>query len=87
MAMGKGIVASDLEQIGEILVHDQSAWLVKPGDAASLMDGLKRLIDQADLRARLGLEARRTVVQRFTWRAHTERIIAALQERVSHDHF
>jgi glycosyltransferase involved in cell wall biosynthesis len=45
MAMGKGIVASDLEQIGEVLKHNQTAWMVKPGDVQSLKLGLKMLID------------------------------------------
>ena len=30
MAMGKGIVASDLDQIGEILRHGETAWMVPP---------------------------------------------------------
>ena len=47
MAMGKGIIASDLDQIGEVLEHDHTAWMVKPGDAESLMLGLKTMIDQS----------------------------------------
>ncbi len=31
MAMGRGIVASDLDQIGEVLRHGETAWLVPPG--------------------------------------------------------
>src|SRR5262249_53598361 len=30
MAMGKAIVASNLDQIGEVLHHDRDAWLVPP---------------------------------------------------------
>jgi hypothetical protein len=30
--MGKGIVASDLDQIGEILEHEKTTWMVKPGE-------------------------------------------------------
>src|SRR5262249_11193365 len=45
MAMGKGIVASDLEQIGEVLEHNRTAWLVRPADEAGLVVGLRRLID------------------------------------------
>ena len=59
MATGKGIVASNLNQIGEVLKHDQTAWLVKPGDVESLMEGLKVLIDDRDRRKRLGQAARR----------------------------
>ena len=39
MAMGKGIVASDLDQIGEVLRHGETAWLVPPADADALADG------------------------------------------------
>ncbi|MBI5049150.1 MAG: glycosyltransferase family 4 protein [Deltaproteobacteria bacterium] len=80
MAMGKGIVASDLDQIGEILKHDKTAWMVKPGDAQSLMLGLKKLIDDAALREQLGQSARRDVVANYTWEKHTRKIIEKLKQ-------
>jgi glycosyltransferase involved in cell wall biosynthesis len=82
MAMGKGIVASHLEQIGEVLEHGRTAWLVPPGDADALADGLRRLIDDPDLRAALGGAARHEVVARYTWREHTRRTIERMQEVV-----
>ncbi len=81
MAMGKGIVASNLDQIGEVLKHDQTAWLVKPGDVESLMVGLKILIDDRGRRERLGQAARKEVVYKYTWREHTRRIIEKLKEQ------
>jgi len=83
MAMGKGIVASDLDQIGEVLKHDYSALLVKPGDAESLMFGLKALIDDQPRRERLGRAAHQEVVLRYTWKEHTRKIIEKLKERCS----
>ncbi|HWW84915.1 MAG TPA: glycosyltransferase family 4 protein [Vicinamibacterales bacterium] len=80
MAMGKAIVASRLEQIGEVLDHDRTAWLVAPGDSAALADGLARLIDDPALRQALGSEARRQVVTRYSWREHTRRTIERLVE-------
>jgi glycosyltransferase involved in cell wall biosynthesis len=80
MAMGKGIVASDLDQIGEVLKHDHTAWLVKPGDAESFIDGLKILIDDEHRRNRLGKAARQEVVARYTWKEHTRKIIEKLRE-------
>lgn len=80
MAMGKGIVASDLDQIGEILKHGETAWLVKPGDAESLMYGLKSMIDDNILRQKLGKAARQEVVAKYTWREHTRKIIEKLME-------
>lgn len=83
MAMGKGIVASDLDQIGEILEHDKTAWLVKPGDLDSLVAGLKTLIDDEPRRRRLGAAARKEVTAKYTWKEHTRRIIEKLKERCS----
>ncbi len=81
MAMGKGIIASDLDQIGEVLEHNRTAWLVRAGDINDLAHGLRRLIDDPPLRSALGAAARREAVLRYTWRSHTERIINRLQER------
>lgn len=81
MAMGKGIVASDLDQIGEILEHNRTAWMVKPGDAGSLMLGLKALIDGIALRNSLGLAAREEAIAKYTWAKHVQKIISALEKR------
>jgi len=81
MAMGKGIVASDLDQIGEVLDHNRTAWLVEPGDADALAEGLRVLINDSTLRFRLGAEAREDVAAKYTWFKHTERIIETLTER------
>ena len=82
MAMGKGIVASDLDQVGEILEHGRAAQMTVPGDVDSLVDGLRVLIEDAARREALGAEARRLAVERHSWREHTRRIIQALTERV-----
>jgi glycosyltransferase involved in cell wall biosynthesis len=82
MAMGKPIVASDLDQIGEVLRHGETAWMVKPGDAAALAAGLERLVSDEPLRSALGEAARREAIARHTWRAHVSRILEALDARV-----
>lgn len=80
MAMGKGIVASHLEQIGEILRHDDTAWMVRPADTDDLVRGLESLIDDSELRYRLGRRAREVAIARHTWRAHTQTIVSRLAE-------
>lgn len=82
MAMGKGIVASDLDQIGEVLEHGRTAWLVAPGDVEALASGLARLVADAALRAALGVEARSRVLATYTWHQHTKRTVDRLQEIV-----
>jgi len=81
MAMGKGIVASNLEQIGEVLEHKRTAILVEPANVPQLAAGIRLLAEDAALRGRLGTEARKDVVAEHTWVKNTERVIAALRER------
>jgi glycosyltransferase involved in cell wall biosynthesis len=80
MAMGKAIVASDLDQIGEVLEHGRTAWLVRPGAVDDLAAGLRRLLVDRGLRERLGAEARRCALAKHTWRVHTQRTVERLQE-------
>lgn len=81
MAMGRAVLASDLDQLGEVLRHGETGWLAEPGSAPSLAAGIAALVDDPALRRRLGDAARRAAVERHTWREHTRRIVHALRER------
>ncbi len=83
MAMGKGIIASKLDQIGEVLEDGRTALLVPPGEVDHLSAAMARLAGDAALRECLGTNARRAAVERHTWRDHTRRTIDALA-RVVH---
>jgi glycosyltransferase involved in cell wall biosynthesis len=83
MAMGKPIIASDLDQIGEILSHNTTAFMVKPKDSESLVQGIKILIDNKDLRECIGNAAREKVEAEYTWVKHTKKTIDALNSLIS----
>lgn len=82
MAMGRAIVASDLDQIGDVIEHGRTGWLVTPGDAPALAAGVRTVLEDRELRSRLGATARVTACERHTWRAHVARTIATLQDLV-----
>jgi glycosyltransferase involved in cell wall biosynthesis len=82
MAMGKAIIASKLDQIGEVLRHGETAWMVPPADPEALAAGLRRLVDDPKLRVSLGDAARRDVVAHHTWSAHVRTILDALESKV-----
>ncbi|MBA3736316.1 MAG: glycosyltransferase family 4 protein [Actinobacteria bacterium] len=79
MAAGKGIVASRLGQIGEVLEHGQTAFLVEPGDEAALSEAILRLANAPELRAQLGAAARERARERHTWAASAMRVVEAYE--------
>jgi glycosyltransferase involved in cell wall biosynthesis len=84
MASGRAILASNLDQLGEVLEHGRNAWLVRPGDADELAAGLTTLARDAGLRARLGAEALADARAKHSWDAHVARLLDRLaDERAS----
>ena len=94
MAMARGIVASDLDQIGDVLRRsyrvpdlpsgpcrrdeDRLAVLVTPGDRSELLAGLRFLVEHPDYRQALGRNARNEVLSRYTWERNVEAIVDRL---------
>lgn len=78
MAMGRAIVASDLEQIGQVLDHERTALLVEPGNPDALADALERAVASPDLRSTLGEASRAVAVAQYSWLEHSRRILDRL---------
>ena len=82
MAMGKGIIASRLGQIGEVLADEETALLVEPGNARQLADAILRLSRARELREGLGAAARRAAVERHTWKHNAGRVLDSYRDLV-----
>ncbi len=78
MAAGRAIVASELDQLGEVIEHDVSGWLVPPNDPRALAAALAALAADPEKRRQLGNAARETALARYSWRAHVGAILARL---------
>lgn len=78
MALGKGIIASDLDQIGEIIKDGETGLLIPPGNSAALVEAIGRFCDDPELANRLGIIAREEALEHHTWQAHVGRILDAL---------
>jgi glycosyltransferase involved in cell wall biosynthesis len=89
MAMGGGIVASDLEQLGQVLapslrpgdfvqgapeVGQKRAVLCRPGDVEEFVAGVLALVRQPGVAAALGRNARQAAIEHFSWDRHVARI-------------
>jgi glycosyltransferase involved in cell wall biosynthesis len=79
MAMGKAIIASNLDQLAQVLRHNDTALLVTPGDVQDLISAIRLLADDESLRTRLGKRARQVAVERHTWRQNVARVLQNYQ--------
>jgi glycosyltransferase involved in cell wall biosynthesis len=73
MAMEKAILAPDMENIRDILKDGENALLFEADNADSLKEKLLHLMQDADLRRRLGKKAREDVVQKYTWKGNASK--------------
>lgn len=82
-AMGAGLplVASDLPSLRDILEAERDAVLVAPDDPAALAAGLRRVLEDEELRERLATRARRRAPE-HTWDARARRLLDWMHERV-----
>jgi glycosyltransferase involved in cell wall biosynthesis/ubiquinone/menaquinone biosynthesis C-methylase UbiE len=96
MAMAGGIVASDLEQIGEVLapalrvgdlarpdvsVTNQRSVLCTPGDVDEFVDAVVGLARRPDVASALGANARQAVADHYSWQRHVARLWAFAGEQ------
>ncbi|MCB9244833.1 MAG: glycosyltransferase family 4 protein [Flavobacteriales bacterium] len=80
MALGKGIVASDLEQIGDILQDGINARLVEPGDPTALAKAIYEAALDPEAMKNMGLHARRDVLEKYSWERHVDQILKGLKK-------
>ena len=79
-AMGKAIIASDLDQMGRILHSGEDAILFEAGNMEQLANAILFLASNPALRINLGNNARQTVVKNYTWKSHVQAILDKIQQ-------
>lgn len=68
MAMEKTVIASNVRALAEIVTDGETGLLFEKGDSQSLAQALRRLLNDAELQARLATSGRRWVEQEREWR-------------------
>jgi glycosyltransferase involved in cell wall biosynthesis len=76
---GITVVATPVNAIPDVVQHEKNGLFVPVGDLDALVAALSRLLDDADLRHRLGSQAFRDHKERFTFEAFMRRIHALWQ--------
>jgi glycosyltransferase involved in cell wall biosynthesis len=80
MAMGKAVVVSATDGLGDIVRDGETGVLVPPGDAGELRAAVTRLLADPGERGRLGANARAAVETEFALDLYTARLAAHLAD-------
>jgi glycosyltransferase involved in cell wall biosynthesis len=82
MSAARPVCASRTGGLRDIVVDGETGLLVERGSADALADALARLLDDTDLRRRMGEAGRRRVLEEYTWEAVAQRHYPPLLERL-----
>jgi glycosyltransferase involved in cell wall biosynthesis len=79
MAGGKAVLFPALGQIKEVVCDGDNGMLYEPGDHETMSQKLLQLVENKDLRRQLGVKARRTIENHWTWDRQGARLSRVLQ--------
>lgn len=82
-ALGRPVVASDVGGLNEVLAAEETALLVPAGSVDDLQEALRRLLDSAELRQKLGDGGIRRMKERYSPEIHLKAQVAAYEQIIS----
>jgi glycosyltransferase involved in cell wall biosynthesis len=74
LAAGKPVVGLNLDGTPEVVLDGQTGYVCEPGDTAAVAAAVIRLLEQPELRRKLGEAGQALVLREFDWRLMAERI-------------
>ncbi len=80
MACGLPVVATRVGGMVEVVDDKRTGLLIQPDDPDALSRAILELIQDAPRRQAMGHEARRRVLERFTWEEVTEKLVRQYRE-------
>jgi starch synthase len=86
MACGTPVIATRVGGIPEVVVHDETGWLVPPGDPAALAAAVRQLLADPKRAAAFGVAGRRRVEARFSWDRIAELTLSVYREAIASHH-
>ncbi len=69
MSSGRPVVTSRVGGMSEIITHGETGLLVTPGDSEALARAIETILGDADLRKKLGRNARNLVMAKYNWKS------------------
>ncbi len=86
MSCGVPVVATTGGALPEVVgVSGETGLLVEPNNPEALVEAIGRLLDDAELRERLGAAGRERVIERFTWQVTARGTAACYEAILNHE--
>lgn len=82
MAAKKPILASDIEVLKEVLVHEKNSILCDPDDNEAWQAGLRRLLSDRELADQLTSKAFADLTEKYTWSKRAGALLAFINSRL-----
>lgn len=83
MSCGSPVIATTGGAFPEVIDHQETGWLVPPGNAEALADAIRMFADDEELRERLGKAGRKSILKRFSWRKAAEETLAVYEKMLA----
>jgi glycosyltransferase involved in cell wall biosynthesis len=83
MAMGCAVIVSASKGIADYVEHGKTAWVVPPGDPSALREGIRTVLQDGNLRAALGANARRFCEQVCSMPVYARTIASLLRQAIA----
>jgi glycosyltransferase involved in cell wall biosynthesis len=74
MACGVPVVASNVCAVPELIRDGLNGFLINPGSVSELAERISALLADPRMRRRMGLDARKTVLEKFDWNVNALKI-------------
>jgi len=83
MAARRPVICSDIGALSEVNLHGETGLVIAPNQPVELAGAIKRLLGDAELRTRMGVQGRRRVEERFTQQQQVQAHIELFQVAVA----
>ena len=74
MAYGKPVIGTNIGGTPEQIIHNQTGLLIPPNDPLEMASAIKRLIDDEELRTKMGNKGKRRFYENFLFDPYFDKI-------------
>ncbi len=82
MAFGLPCIGVRGQPMEEIILQDETGFLVPPGDTEALAAAMMKVLEDPTVASRMGKSGRKRVTQNFSWPLVAQRLISGIQDRL-----